>query len=161
MLPAHGPRCRGTGPSRARDGARVGSQRLVSDGPTVERETGPAVAGAREALRDQLFDVLRAEGFQPERDRPPGPPVEQLRPRQAQEQNRRAGRQQREMLDQIDERLLAPLEVVEDDDEWDVQRRLLEQLPVGPGDLLRARRRLRAAEQRPNRRAVVPPFNES
>jgi hypothetical protein len=37
------------------------------------------------------------------------------------------------VLDQVEERLLAPLEVIEHDD----QRSLLfEQLPEGPGDLL-------------------------
>ena len=38
------------------------------------------------------------------------------------------------MLDQVEERLLAPLDVVEHDDE---RRLLLEQLPERPGDLLR------------------------
>ena len=38
------------------------------------------------------------------------------------------------MLDQVEERLLAPLDVVEHDDE---RRLLLEQLPERPRDLLR------------------------
>ena len=45
------------------------------------------------------------------------------------------------MLDQVEERLLAPLDVVEDDDHRPLRRGLLERLAEGPGDLLRRRRR--------------------
>ncbi len=53
------------------------------------------------------------------------------------------------MLDQVEERLLAPLDVVEDKDE---RRLLLEQLAERPGDLLRRRPRLRLPQQRTDRR---------
>jgi hypothetical protein len=40
------------------------------------------------------------------------------------------------MLDQVEERLLSPLDVIEDDDERPSCRRLLEGLADRPGDLL-------------------------
>ena len=54
----------------------------------------------------------------------------------------------RRRLDEIEERLLAPLEVVEADHE---RRLLLEQLAERPGDLVRARRTVALAQQRPDR----------
>src|SRR4029077_6923082 len=48
--------------------------------------------------------------------------------------------------------LLAPLDVVEDDDE---RRLLLEQLPERPGDLLRRGSRLRLTQERTDRRRSV------
>ena len=63
--------------------------------------------------------------------------IEELRPSQAEEQDRRPGREQGDVLDEVEERLLAPLDVVEDADE---RRLLLEQLAEGPGDLLGRRR---------------------
>ena len=46
--------------------------------------------------------------------RPAGAPLDQLRPSHAQEQQRGTGREQRRRLDQVEERLVAPLDVVED-----------------------------------------------
>ena len=69
--------------------------------------------------------------------------------RHAEQQERGAAGEQRDVLDQVEERLLAPLDVVEHDDE---RRLLLEQLAERPGDLLRRRARLRLAEQRTDRR---------
>ena len=56
-----------------------------------------------------------------------------------------ARREERGRLDQIEERLLAPLDVVETDDE---RRLLLDQLAECPSDLVRARRLICLAEQR-------------
>ena len=64
------------------------------------------------------------------------------------EQQRRARREQSHRLDEVEERLLAPLQVVEADDE---RRLLLEQLAERPGDLVRARRTVALAEQRSHR----------
>ena len=50
------------------------------------------------------------------------------------------------MLDQVEEDLLAPLDVVEDDHERPFRRGVLERLPEGPRDLLGGCRRLRLAE---------------
>ncbi len=49
------------------------------------------------------------------------------------------------MLDQVEERVLAPLDVVDEDDE---RRLLAEELPERPGDLLHRRRLFALAEQR-------------
>ena len=57
------------------------------------------------------------------------------------------------MLDEVEERLLAPLDVVEDARR--AARLLLEQLAEGPGDLVGGRRLLRLAEQRPDRAAAA------
>ena len=62
--------------------------------------------------------------------------------------------EQRDVLDEVEERLLAPLDVVEDDHER--RRLLLEQLAERPGDLLGGRRLLALAEQRADRRRGGP-----
>ena len=105
------------------------------------------------------------ERLEPHRHRPGGAAVEQLRAGHAEQQERGAAGEQRDVLDQVEERLLAPLDVVEHDDE---RRLLLEQLAERPGDLLRRRPRLRLARAangspppRPDRtaarRAASPP----
>ena len=55
------------------------------------------------------------------------------------------------MLDQVEERLLAPLQVVEDDHQRPVCRGVLERLAERPGDLVRRRRRVRLTQQRADR----------
>jgi hypothetical protein len=53
------------------------------------------------------------------------------------------------VLDQVEERVLAPLDVVEHDREWTVRRRLLERLADRPRDVLRRRVRVRLPQERP------------
>ena len=84
----------------------------------------------------RLGRVGVVERFEPDRDRPGGAAVEQLRPGHAEQQQRRTAREQRDVLDQVEEGLLAPLDVVEDDHE---RRLLFQQLAEGPADLLRRR----------------------
>ena len=55
------------------------------------------------------------------------------------------------MLDQVEERRLTPVEVVEEDDERALRGGLLEELANRPRDLLRGRRRLGLAEERGDR----------
>ena len=59
-------------------------------------------------------------------------------------------REQRDVLDQVVERLLAPLDVVEDDDQRSLGRSLLERLAERPGDLLapRSARRVSPSSER-------------
>jgi hypothetical protein len=67
------------------------------------------------------------------------------------------------VLDQVEERRLAPLDVVEDHDERAVECRVLEHLPHRPGDLGRRRDRLPLAEEsgdRPPDGVVVRQFGE-
>ena len=56
------------------------------------------------------------------------------------------------MLDQVEERRLAPLDVVEHDHERPLLRRVLHGLAEGPRDLLGRSRRVALAEQRADRR---------
>ena len=56
------------------------------------------------------------------------------------------------MLDEVEERFLAPVDVVEHHGQWLRRRSVLECLAEGPGDLLRRRGGLGVPEQRPNRR---------
>ena len=90
----------------------------------------------RHAAPIRLAASWLLERLEPHRDRPGGAAVEQLRAGHAEQQERGAAREQRDMLDQVEERLLAPLDVVEHDDE---RRLLLEQLAERPADLLRRR----------------------
>ena len=60
-------------------------------------------------------------------------PLGQFRPGEAEQQHRRAAGEQGDVLDEVEEGLLAPLDVVEDADE---RRLLLQQLAKRPRDLL-------------------------
>ena len=97
------------------------------------------------------LDVFVAQGLEPKRHRPGGAALAELRPRDAEQQDRCARGEERDVLDQVEERLLAPLDVVEDDDQRPLRRSLLQRLAERPGDLLRRRRRLALAEQRADR----------
>jgi hypothetical protein len=72
----------------------------------------------------------------------------QLRPCHAEQQDRGARRQEPSSLDKVEERLVAPLDVVEDDDERCL---LLQQLAERPGDLLRTDDTVGLAKQRADR----------
>jgi hypothetical protein len=77
--------------------------------------------------------MLLGERLEAKRDRPFRAAREKVGASDAEEQDGRAGREQRDVLDQIEERLLGPMEVVE---EADKRCLLLEQLAEGPSDLL-------------------------
>ena len=59
------------------------------------------------------------------------------------------------MLDEIEQRLLPPVQVVEHADERLLLRFLLEQLAEAPGDLVRRCAHLRFPEQRAQRRGRI------
>ena len=101
-----------------------------------------------EGLRDQLVDVCLRQRIEPERDRPLRAALREFGSSEAEDEDRRGGRQQGKMLDQVQEGLLPPLDVLEHADEG---RLLLEQLAEGPGDLLGRRRLLRLAKERAQR----------
>ena len=61
----------------------------------------------------------------------------ELRPRHAEQQDRRARGEERDVLDQVEKRLLAPLDVVEHHDERPLGGSLLQRLAKGPRDVLR------------------------
>ena len=95
-------------------------------------------------VADQLVGLVLAQRLEPEHAWPGRPALEELRPRHAEQQQRRTARKQRRGLDQVEEGLLAPLDVVKDDDE---RRLLLEQLAERPGDLIGVRALVALAEQ--------------
>ena len=76
------------------------------------------------------------------RCRPPGPELEEVGPGRAEQEQRRVLREGRDVLDQVEQRRLGPVDVVEDDDQRPCARDRLVQLAEAPGDLLRRRCRL-------------------
>ena len=111
----------------------------------------PLAQLAGDPLRDELVDVFVAQGLEPKRYRPGGMELRELGARHAEQEDRCPRGEQRDVLDQIAERLLAPLDVIEHDHQRPRCRSLLQRLAERPGDLLRRRRRLAFAEQRADR----------
>src|SRR5204863_1037653 len=126
-------------------------ERRVAAGGTDE----PGPEHWPERLGDQRLDRVLAERLEPQRDRPARPLVEKLQARHADQQQRDTGGEERDVLDEVEERLLAPLDVVEDDDEQPLRRRLLEGLAEGPRELVGRGRIGRLAEERADRRRGV------
>ena len=110
--------------------------------------SGVAIA---EPGRDQLLCLLRGERLEAHEAAPARPPVEQLRPGHADEQDRRAGRDERDMLDQVEQCLLGPLDVVEDEHERPLARGRLDELAERPRELV-GRGGAVVVEQRAQRR---------
>ena len=108
---------------------------------------------AREQLCDQLACLDRGERLEQRRGRvqlaagPAGPLFEQLGARHAEKQDRRVARKVADVLDEIEERGLAPVHVVEDDDERLRLRDRFEELAKRPGRLLRGARLRLGAQQ--------------
>jgi hypothetical protein len=102
-------------------------------------------------LGDQLVDIVVAQWLESKSHRPTPSPLAELRSGHAEEQDRSARREQRDVLDQVAGGLLAPLDVVEDDHERSDRRCLLQRLAKGPGELLGRRRSTALAEERADR----------
>ena len=92
---------------------------------------------ACDPLRNQLGHRLVAKWLEQHRDGPGRAALHELRPSHAKQEERDASREQRHMLDQVAERLLAPVDVVEHDDQRTVLASVLERLAERPRDLLR------------------------
>ena len=88
------------------------------------------------APRDQRVNVCFRQRLEPQRDWPLRAALGQLWPGEAEDEDRRAGGEQGDVLDEVEERLLSPVNVVEDADERFSLRLLFEQLAERPGDLL-------------------------
>ena len=92
----------------------------------------------------KLLALLRGERLQLDRGRaqspstPAGADVEQLRPREADDQQRCVLDALGEVLDQLEQRILGPVDVFEDEDQRLRVRELCGPLVRGPGDLLLA-----------------------
>ena len=97
----------------------------------------------RQEVGDELPALLGVQRFEQDRRRvqlPPGPAgaiVEQLGARHAREQDRDVASQIRDVLDQLDERGLCPLDVVDHEDHGALGGEALEQRPDGPAHLFR------------------------
>jgi hypothetical protein len=86
---------------------------------------------------DQLSHLVFGQGL--ERDRlsaPAGALLHELRPCEAQKQHRRVARPVDEVLDQIEQRRLRPVDVLDDENERLLTGAPLERLPHRPEDLL-------------------------
>jgi hypothetical protein len=128
-------------------------QHLLDEQRIAARGPGDLVAQiVADPLRYELVNVVGAQRLEPKRHRPGGAVLGEFRPRHAEQQDRGARRQEGDVLDQVEERLLAPLNVVEDDHDRPLGRGVLQRLAKGPGDLVRRRHLLRLTEQRANRR---------
>jgi len=123
---------------------------FVSDRRRFQPGTAPArilagidrlALGAAERLVSIYYDTpdqaLRRARVALRRE-PGGPPVEQVGPGEAEEQNRCVGDPAGEVLDQVEERRLGPVDVFEDEDERPSAPERLGELSQGPERLLSA-----------------------
>ena len=96
----------------------------------------------RAEVVDQRFDLVVPERLEQDRRRvelatgPRRARIEQLGACDAEEQDRRVTAEVGHVLEQVEERRLGPLDVVEEHDEWTLCRCLLEELAGRPGGLL-------------------------
>src|SRR5207237_8720646 len=96
--------------------------------------TVPLAPGATDHLTDQARCVcLRQPLEAQDRSRPARPCIERLRTRETDNQQR-GTRKLVELLHEVEQRLLCPMQIVDCDDEWPVARKRLEGPPCGPGD---------------------------
>ena len=99
---------------------------------------------------DQALGVGVGKRFQREHQRAsrvPGRPVlEQLGSCEAEDENRRVGRPADEVLQEVEERRLGPLELVDPEDDRLLSRHVFEEPAYGPEGLLAAGRRLLGAD---------------
>ena len=99
-------------------------------------------AAATEQVRHELPALVRGERLQQDRGgvalaaAPAGALLEQLRPRHAEQHDRRVAREVGHVLDKVQERGLGPLKVVEHHHERALPRQRLEQPTSRPEDLL-------------------------
>lgn len=118
-----------------------------------------AVAGE---VRNQPVGVLGVERLEEDRGRvrlaaaPRRPLVEQLGPRQAQKQDGRLSRGRRDVVDHVEHRRRAPVDVLEDEDERPFAGDRLEQPPNGARRLLGCGGKVRCAHRGLEDRGVGP-----
>ena len=95
-----------------------------------------AERSSADACLDQHLRLAGSERLQPEDAAPAATPVEQLGPGHANEQDGSARGEEGDVLEEIQEGVLAPLDVVEDGDHRRFGCDRLEQLAKRPGDLV-------------------------
>ena len=138
------------------DEQRVAFRPLEHERPLRRRHVGPREQGVRELAA--LPWVERGEldrARTPDAAAPGGARVEQVRPRDGDDQDRNVPERPCEMLDQIEERLLRPVHVLEDEDERLQVGELLRPAQRGPGQLGRRALALGGAEHAQRHRQQV------
>ena len=104
------------------------------------------VDAGQEQVVDEPRRLVRSQGLEQHRGcvqlpaAPAGPVIQQLRPGDAEQEQRRVPSEVGDVVDEVEERWLGPLEVVEDEDEWLLSCHPLEDaaglerdlVPVGP-----------------------------
>ena len=128
---------------------------MKSGFPSAVSSTRAVVAGARPRARLAISASQSASGRRSSRTRarvrlsaaPAGSLLEQLGTGDADEEDRRTPHPLRQVLDQVEEGGLGPVDVLEEDDEGPLPGERLEQAPGGPEDLLAIARRLRDADR--------------
>ena len=103
---------------------------------------------------DQLLRLLGRSGSRWTTPAPAWTAVVQLGAGHAEEEDRRAGRDERDVLDQVEQRLLGPVDVVEDEHQRLLARDRLDELAERPGQLV-GRGRAGAPEQRASGSAIA------
>ena len=116
-------------------------RRGSSAAPSSRLSTSASDSAAPSGLSAQRRDVAAGAGEV-------RPLVEQLRTRKAEQQDRRVERPVDDVLDEIEERRLGPVQVVEHDDERPLARERLEELPHRPERRLRLAAALGEADRR-------------
>ena len=114
--------------------------------PAAARATSrarPAPSASRPPSRSTSRSVASgASGRRTSASDSPGGPgraaLEQVGPREAEDEDRRRPAPAGEVLDEVEQRRLGPVDVVEDDEQRTLLRRRLEQPAEGPRDLVRA-----------------------
>ena len=114
--------------------------------PVGHRDDPLAQRGIRPAVRiDELGALRRRQRLEQNRGRvqlapaPGRPRIEELRARETEQHQRRAAREVGDVIDQVEEHRLAPLHVIEDDDQRAVAGELLELRPHRPEELAGSR----------------------
>ena len=105
------------------------AQRVISRCAVEQGRDECVGVGGRERLEQHRRRIQLAPA-------PVRPAVEQLGPCHAEQENRRITAQVGDVVDEIEERLLAPVDVVQYDDERGIGSHRLQQHPHRPGDLL-------------------------
>ena len=135
------------------------AQRLLDEERVALRHLGdafhcrPCELDSTEEVTDQAVGLDLRQGFQRNQrcvwlaGRPSRTNVEELRTRKADDQDRAPSDPVGEIFEQIEERRLAPLDVVEDDDQRFLRRQSLEHLSDRPERLLDPGHRRSQAEQ--------------
>ncbi len=120
-------------------------ERIASRG-TPDRVGRLGIKRAGEVLQQRAGVLARKRRELDRRPRPRRPQLGQIRSRQAADEDRRVAAPAGQVLDEVEEGGLGPLDVVEHDDEGTLLRERLEQPAHGPVELVGARAWLGAAD---------------